>query len=701
MSVKLAIANDFLKAMMRLPQKVQSKVIEFVAKFQTEEKASGLNYENINGAKDKNLKSVRIDLDFRGIILKPEKGDIYLLLWVDRHDDAYAWARNRICKVNPDTGSLQVLLTQEHEYFPQPIAHENSQKLPGLYDDYKDKELRKIGIPEEYLPAVRSLISEQELDALAPTLPEETVDVLYQLVAGYSLQEIIAEREIVTNVDPYDFAAALKHIDSQRRFAVIDNDTELHAILHAPLEQWRVFLHPSQRRIVEHDFNGPVRVLGGAGTGKTVAAIHRAKWLLDKKYKGKDDRILFTTFTKNLADDIQQNFLKLSPENKEKVIIVNLDKWVTDFLKDRKVTDKIYYCKIAENQYWQNALKEVDSSTSLPMSFYREEWESIVQPQAITDIGEYASASRIGRGTRINRKQRLQIWPVFESYRRILREHNLLEIEDAMRLAGQIIDEQGGISYQSVIVDEAQDMGTTALSLIRKIAGPERVNDLFIVGDPFQSIYNKSVILSKCGINVRGRGKKLYINYRTTEEIRKAAISVLDGVDVNNLDDESDSNKGYTSVLHGFSPQIVDCKSVEGEVDFIIKYLQNVQNDSVRNITSKDICIICRTKQQLENIDTKLSEKGIVSVVISKNSLDNNKEGVRLSTMHRAKGLEFDTVIISGLSADNDIPFANDEDKVVEKQNDRRERSLLYVSMTRAKREVVVLYQGKKSRLIG
>lgn len=700
MSVKLAIANDFLKAMVKLPQRVQSKVIEFVGKFQKDEKSTGLNYENINGISDKNLKSVRIDLDYRGIILKPDRGDVYLLLWVDHHDEAYAWARNRICKINPDTGSLQILLTEEHEQFPQPVQN-STENQSKLLDIYKDKDLLKIGIPQEYLPAVRSLISEEDLDKIAPALPEETIDVLYQLVAGYSLQEIMIERENAASVDPYDFAAALQNIDSMRRFVVIDNDTELHAILHAPLEQWRVFLHPSQRRIVQRDFKGPVRVLGGAGTGKTVVAIHRAKWLLENKYTKNDDKILFTTFTKNLADDIEQNFLKLAPQCKDRAEIINIDKWVTDFLKSHKTNEKIHYFRGTDDPYWEKALVEVDSSNNLPLSFYREEWESIVQPQAITVIGEYASASRIGRGTKINRKQRLQIWPVFETYRRILRENNLMEIEDMMRLAAQLIDQRGGISYQSVIVDEAQDMGITALSLIRKIAGPERANDIFIVGDPFQSIYNKSVTLSKCGINVKGRGKKLYINYRTTEEIRKKAISVLHGIDVNDLDEQNDSIKGYTSLLHGFTPQIIDCTLFDGEIDFISKYLQNIQTDTERNISSKDICIICRTKQYLQNIAEKLQEKGIITLTISTSSLDSDKEGVRLSTMHRAKGLEFDTVIIAGLNAENDIPFQNEEDKVIEKQNDRRERSLLYVSMTRAKREVAILYHGGKSRLIG
>ena len=78
------------------------------------------------------------------------------------------------------------------------------------------------------------------------------------------------------------FDQALANPDSRRRFWVVDDDGTLEAMLEAPLEKWRVFLHPSQRRLVERHWNGPVRVLGGAGTGKTVVAMHRAKWLAER-----------------------------------------------------------------------------------------------------------------------------------------------------------------------------------------------------------------------------------------------------------------------------------------------------------------------------------------------------------------------------------------------------------------------------------
>lgn len=119
-----------------------------------------------------------------------------------------------------------------------------------------------------------------------------------------------------------------------RRFFVVEDDLELSAILQAVLEKWRVFLHPSPRKLVERHWNSPVRVLGGAGTGKTVAAMLRAKRPAQNVFTEKNDRILFATFTRNLAADIRENLTKICPhEALARIEAVNLDKGVSDFLK--------------------------------------------------------------------------------------------------------------------------------------------------------------------------------------------------------------------------------------------------------------------------------------------------------------------------------------------------------------------------------
>src|SRR5450759_3252223 len=92
---KVALSQDFLFQLAKLPVNVHSKVMKWAILFQADPKSPSINYENINGARDPNLKSIRLDKDWRGIVFKPDTGDVYVLLYVDRHDDAYRWAENR------------------------------------------------------------------------------------------------------------------------------------------------------------------------------------------------------------------------------------------------------------------------------------------------------------------------------------------------------------------------------------------------------------------------------------------------------------------------------------------------------------------------------------------------------------------------------------------------------------------------------
>ena len=232
------------------------------------------------------------------------------------------------------------------------------------------------------------------------------------------------------NTDDYD--KALDNLDSRRRFYVVEDDLEMAAILNAPLEKWRVFLHPSQRKVVERNWNGPVRVIGGAGTGKTVAAMHRAKWLAQNVFTGPNDRILFTTFTRNLAADIRENLTKICPDDVlRRIDVVNLDKWVSDFLRRNGYGHEIDYGPRI-NPLWKKAVDLAPKEVGLDSSFYREEWELIIQPQEITTSEEYIKAPRLGRGTKLDRKVRRAIWTVFEEYRLLLNEHGLKEGDDAM-----------------------------------------------------------------------------------------------------------------------------------------------------------------------------------------------------------------------------------------------------------------------------
>lgn len=697
---KVAISADFFSAFSRLPNTQQGKVSRFISKFQQNPLASGINYETINDAKDANMRSVRIDQTYRGIVLKPESGDVYMLLWVDHHDDAYDWAKRHRCKINAATGSIQVYESESVIDVSPSIAVADESSVPSLYAELKDKELMRLGVPEDLLPLVRTVNTDIELDAIEYRIPLEAYEGLFMYAAGSRYDEIINDREFSEQqVDTEDFASALDKLDSQSRFVVVEDELELQAMLNAPLDKWRVFLHPSQRKLTRGVKNGAVRVLGGAGTGKTVVAMHRAKWLAEQIVDNK--RVLFTTFTKNLATDIEANLKSIcSPEVMRRIEVINLDKWVSQYLNKRDYKFKMLFGFDDRKQLWGRALDVMPSELNFPDAFYRDEWDKVIQPQSIETLDQYKRASRIGRGTSLKRSDRIKIWRVFDEYRSLLNRNNYKEVDDAYRdVAGLLANEANQLPYAGVVVDEAQDMSTQAFNVLRQIIleGP---NDLFIVGDGHQRIYGRNkVVLSHCGINIRGRAKKLRINYRTTEEIRAAAVNLLAGLPVDDLDGELDNNDGYKSLTHGSPPQIEQLASAGDQAEFVVKYLKMIEESG--ELPIGNLCIVARIARELELIESYLSKAGISFKRVMPDSSDHsNPNEVSTATMHRVKGLEFDQMMI--VSANEGIvplsyAVTGKGDKVEARQADLEERALLYVAMTRAMRHVVVCSYGAPS----
>ena len=100
-NAKVAISADFLSAFAALPRQIQGKVTEFINKFRNNPFSNGINFEKLQGGADKKIYSVRIDETYRGIVVKPEDSNVFLLLWVDHHDEAYDWTKRKRCEINP------------------------------------------------------------------------------------------------------------------------------------------------------------------------------------------------------------------------------------------------------------------------------------------------------------------------------------------------------------------------------------------------------------------------------------------------------------------------------------------------------------------------------------------------------------------------------------------------------------------------
>ena len=701
---KMAMSSDFLDAFARLPRPQQRGVRTLISRFNADSTASGLNYERIHGARDAAMRSLRIDQGYRAIVLKPEKGDVHMLLWADRHDAAYTWAARHECRINAETGALQVYEPRAEppgETEAQPVTKPANVPAPaGAFHGLRDRELARLGVPAAMLAEVRTVRDDAELDAMQPRLPLEAYEALFLYLAGETYEQLVRDREAPKDpVDTGDFATALGRDESRGRFVVVEDELELEAMLNAPLERWRVFLHPSQRRLVERDRNGPARVLGGAGTGKTVVAMHRARWLARKRPG--QGRILFVTFTKNLAADIEHSLGAIcTPEEFARIDVANLDRWVVRFLQGRRYDFRVRYGR--NREAWRRALDLKASELDVPDAFYDDEWEQVVQAHGVTTRAEYLSVSRVGRGVRLNRATRAKVWRVFEEYRTQLAERGVKEVDDAYRDAAALLQaDREALDYAAVIVDEAQDMGAQAYRLIRSIVPPGE-NDLFIVGDGHQRIYGRNkVVLGRCGVDVRGRSRKLRLNYRTTEQTRRWAARLLAGRAIDDLDGGLDDDRGITSLTTGPEPLLRRFESREAQAEFLSAYLREVQQ---KEASLRGVCVVARTRQERDAIADELRAHDLRQVKLEAGAVDEAEvEGVRLATMHRVKGLEFDRVVMASINRGLvPLPAAvhGRGDDVERESAETEERSLMYVAATRARRELLVLSFGTPSRLL-
>lgn len=690
----VAISTDFLTSFAALPKQKQGKATEFFNKFRTNPNSPGINYEKIDEGIDKNICSVRIDDTYRAIVVRCPDTNVYMLLWVDHHDEAYAWAKHKKCSINKVTGGVQVFDVQE-------VAAPKQIEKETIFAVYTDEQLIRMGLPEEQIPMIKSIESIDEFYAMKNSIPEDAYEGLEWLAHGFDYDEVIEtlyEDEAET-VKEDDFAAALQSDSSKKSFVIVDGEEELKRIMAEPLEKWRIFLHPTQRKIVNRDYSGPARVLGGAGTGKTVVAMHRAKRLASDLPLGK--RVLFTTYTRNLADDIRENLRKIaSMDQMKKIEVINLDAWVASFLRDQGYEYNISYGDELD-KIWDDAIAQAGGSLDYTKNFYIDEWIKVVQAQEAYTKEKYVKASRIGRGLRLDRIKRMKVWAVFEEYMTLMDEKKLRDSEFAMYECRIILEKQFSAGrYESVIVDEGQDLSPSAFRLIRALAGEDHKNDIFIVGDAHQRIYRNKAILSKCGINVRGRARKLRINYRTTEEIRKYAFGLLKGVSFDDMDEEYDDGDNCQSLTHGEKPMIQKFNTPEEELEFIVKEIKDLESAGIQR---KDICIVARTHKLINGYKDGLRNNGIDVFEITTNKVDDrSRDEVRIATMHRVKGLEFNYIFAAGVN-NKALPNgvrSDFSDDVSLEEFETEEKCLLYVTLTRARAGAYVTCYGKMSNLI-
>ena len=282
-----------------------------------------------------------------------------------------------------------------------------------------------------------------------------------------------------------------------------------------------------------------------------------------------------------------------------------------------------------------------------------------------------------------------------------MKENQVRDINTAMYESTKLLQTSGKRSrYKHIIVDEGQDFSDNAYRLLRALAGEEHSDDIFIVGDAHQRIYRNHPTLSKCGINVRGRSSILKINYRTTEEIRKYAFGLLNGIAFDDLDEGLDFGDKCQSLTHGEKPIFKNFSNANDEFDFLVNEIKQLKGNGV---LLTDICVVARTKKLVEDYIALFTKAGIKAYAIKRNKADDRSfDGLRIATMHRVKGLEFKYVFIVATN-NRIVPLIsaiNKTDAISESESIASEKCLLYVAMTRAQKGVYVTSYGRKSEFL-
>jgi len=695
---KVGLNKRFCDEITKVAPSTRKKINDIYSALLRGGDSNGLNLETVNGNPE--MMTVRVNDNFRIVLHRDGKGN-FTILHIDQHDKAYAWAARNRLSVNPFTGEVQLYVVDIPE-----VREETPETGGGLPPSAAasaapfatkppDDVLLRLGVPHDQLPIVRSLRNDDDILALEGAFSQGVYDILLRLYDGESADELIKELESEsrTNVPADDIAAAVAaNAVSQSQFVFLSNEEELDRFRRESLAKWRVFLHPSQRRIVEKRTNGPMKVLGGAGTGKTVVAMHRVKYLLEKVFIRPDERVLFTTFTKNLAEDIRSMMESIcDPKDLGRLDVVNLDQWAQDYLRRKQIHVDLLFEGEERTRLMETAMSDSGYAGPLSAGFFIRERSNVVLAGQVSSLPEYLRVSRAGQGTRLSAVQKKEVWKVLEAYRQLLARCRKIDFGEALVLSEKLLRKDGAAPYAAVVVDEAQDFSVPAMRLVAALSGntleAPRPDSLLVVGDAHQRIYGRKVVLSACGIQTKGRSAKLRINYRTTEKIRRRAVAMLAGVSVDDLDGGHDDNKGFRSLVPGQLPEETRFADFGKEMDAIAAKLKEWKEIDGRDFG--DYAVLCRRNRDCDNVETALRARGFASFRVKRSASagKNHPEKVRIATMHRVKGLEFAGVVIAEVNQ-GVWPYRDNEyaelDSVAKRIEDDGERSLLYVAMTRA-----------------
>ena len=669
--MNLLIADTFTDSLARLTGEEQKAVKTTAFDLQMDPSSPGLSFHRLDKAKDKRFWSVRVSSDIRVIVHRTDSS--LLLCYVDHHDRAYAWAERRKLETHPATGAAQMIEVREsirEIVIPAYVQAEaklrpTTKPLVAMSDD----QLLGYGVPSEWLNDVRHA-DEDALLTLAEHLPAEAAEAILELATGGTPRL----PPVAPVPDPF------AHPDAQRRFRVVTSVEELERALDAPWDKWAVFLHPEQRQLVTHEYAGPARVAGSAGTGKTVVALHRAVHLARAN---PDGRILLATFSEALAHALRANVKRLI--GSEPRVAERLEVHAMVSLGLRLHQAQIGPVQLASKEDVDTLLREASRSGGdqrFSPVFLRTEWDQVVDAWQLSAWEAYRDVQRLGRRTRLPEARRAVLWKIFEQVREGLRTRGLMTESTVFQALADVQAKRPTPTYDAAVVDEAQDISIAQLRFLAALAGG-RPNGLYFSGDLGQRIFQQPFSWKALGVDVRGRSKTLRVNYRTSHQIREQADRLL-GPEITDVDGNREERRHTVSVFNGPAPQIRTFATEADEAEAIGAWIRTLAVDGVQ---PHEIGVFVRSPDQVPRATAAAKAAGLSARVLD-DRVEVRPGAVNVATMHLAKGLEFRAVAV--MACDDEVLPLQSRIEGVGDDGDLQEvydteRQLLYVACTRAR----------------
>ncbi|MGO3431737.1 MAG: 3'-5' exonuclease [Cellulosimicrobium funkei] len=734
----------------RLDGAVRKAAYAFLEKLQESDTTPGLHIEPINGSADSRIRTGRVNDFWRALLVKIQGQAAeahYVYLGTYPHDEAIGRAKTAVVRVNPRNGIAELVEAAAAE---PSVAHGTVEQRPERARPKPEDvdltayplletqgisvaDLVDLGIDAEIAKTAVTVTAEDEMLALAESAPATWQgDALLDLATGARLPDVKDKLGLgapVVEPDPQSddqLLDALKTPAAQMDFAFIEDDAALRAAIEDDnFGRWRVFLHPEQRDYAFKDRSGSFRLSGGAGTGKTVVLLHRARHLARKNPA---ERVVLTTYNKTLASSLQETLRLLDPTvpiaknlGDPGVYVAGVDalsRRVLTKAEDVHVASAAwgetvaavlgprspYVLDLTAAARWDAVVSAAGPDLAPELrsqAFFVAEYATVIVPNRITTRDEYLRVRRPGRGVALNRMQRVAVWKVIEAYRASADAAGSTDWDEKAMIAATHLDAMAAAGHarlaDHVLVDEAQDLAPARLVFLRALVGPGP-DDLFLAEDSQQRIYGQKVVLSRYGINIQGRSRRLKLNYRTTAQVLRYAVGVLAGEEWVDMEAQDAAASGYRSARSGPVPREVRAASLLDEYEQAAELVRGWRDGGDPPET---IGVLVRTNHIGDKVVHALSERGVKAKFIQDDAATGSGS-VLVMTMHRSKGMEFKRVVLFGVSSDeggwgsslSSLPEADRAD------GELRERSLLYVAATRARDELAILWNGRRSDLL-